>query len=648
MVPGLDALRNVVDQAERYRGHLALSLHWGLYQGSAVGTEARDAYQRELNASLLPQLGEQLRQRLQASAAQPDVVYQYLKAYLMLGEPEHLDKNQLAFLVDLNWQDSFAAQPDVLQSLTAHLHSLIDAQDSLRGLPLDQSLVAQSRNTIRQASLPVLMYDQLRLSHADDTSHDLRLDIAAGIGAERVLSRKSAKLTDPVPGIYTRAVFEQISAVGTAGIVKQFAEDHWVMGDNVLDMKSALGMGSQVMDVYADDYIKTWDAIIKDVQIVPMRSVEQTSEVLGLVAGSTSPLKGFLTTVEANTNLKVAAAPAASGVASSMLNPLKNLLSGANKPPPGAISPADRITAHFATFNQAVAGPPGGAHIDHVIALVAQVQQKAGGGGKLASNDDTAKALALEASTLPPAIGGLVSQLLVNAEVTVGRDRLQDLSGRYQDEVVKQCTQIITGHYPFVVTSQNDVPLADFGRLFASGGIFDKFFTAYLVPDVDTSRSTWSWKEGATTKSIPMLRQFEDAQQIRDNYLGAGATPDQQFGLTPGELDAGATRFTLELDGQTLDYRHGPVTSIQVHWPGPSPGTASATFEDASGAHPNLAFHGPWAWFRLLETATVHAESDSKYDVTFQSGGHQATVVVTTRSILNPFQKSLRQFSCGG
>ncbi len=90
------------------------------------------------------------------------------------------------------------------------------------------------------------------------------------------------------------------------------------------------------------------------------------------------------------------------------------------------------------------------------------------------------------------------------------------------------------------------------------------------------------------------------------------------------------------------------MTNVQLHWPGPSPGTAAVTFEDASGAHPNLVFHGPWAWFRLLDAAAVRAESDAKFDVTFQSGGHSATLIVTPRSILNPFQKSLRQFSCGG
>ena len=102
-----------------------------------------------------------------------------------------------------------------LQSLTAHLRSLLKIKNGLRPLPLDDTLVAQTRNTVRQVSLSRLMYNQLKLGHVDDTSHDLRLDIAAGIGAERVLSRKSGKpCRSPYRACITRAVFDQISRRG--------------------------------------------------------------------------------------------------------------------------------------------------------------------------------------------------------------------------------------------------------------------------------------------------------------------------------------------------------------------------------------------------------------------------------------------------
>ena len=130
----------------------------------------------------------------------------------------------------------------------------------------------------------------------------------------------------------------------------------------------------------------------------------------------------------------------------------------------------------------------------------------------------------------------------------------------------------------------------------------------------------------------------------------SGQSPDQQFTLTPGDLDAGASRFTLEVDGQSIDYRHGPVRSMPAKWPGPAPGAASVTFEDASAAHPNLSFQGPWAWFRLLDASSLHADSDVRFTASFQVGGHQGAVVIEPTSIRNPYQAAgvVRQFKCGG
>jgi type VI secretion system protein ImpL len=670
MLPGLEALRNVSETANAYRGQWALSRHWGLYQGEAVGDEARAAYQRELNGSLLPKIGDDFKMRLQSAAAQPDKLYQYLKAYLMLGEPEHLDKAQLAFLINLDWQDTYGAYPDILTALGTHLHNLFEDQKRLRPLPIDASLVAQSRNTVRQASIARLMYDQLKLIRADDTSHDLRLDVAAGIGAERVLLRKSGKkLSDPIPGLYTRAVFDQVSALGTLELVKQFSQDSWVMGDSAFDMQASARMASDVMDVYADDYIKAWDGILADVQVVPLQNLAQAADVLGILGGPTSPLRGLLATVESNTNMAKPpeggqpAAGLAAAAAKAVMNPL-NKLFGGNKPAAGQMTPAEKITAHFAAVDQLVQGPPGAAPIDRVIGQIAQIQQKMSGLGTgvgetnpldalaKSGQGDALKSLQLQASTLPAPIGALVAQVGGRSEsLAVGQAR-GELDQRYREQVVKQCQEIIGGRYPFTASSGVDVPLADFGRLFGVGGVFDQFFKENLAPLVDSTRSPWVWRAGGSGPagaSTGMLRQFEMVQQIRELYFGPGGqSPEQQFTLTPGDLDAGATRFTLEMDGQTLDYRHGPVRSMPAKWPGPSPGASAVTFEDRSGAHPNLSFQGPWAWFRLLDAATLRAESDVRFDAAFQNGGHQATVIIEATSIRNPYQKSpVHQFRCG-
>src|SRR5205814_1099837 len=120
----------------------------------------------------------------------------------------------------------------------------------------------QARNTIHQASIPRLMYSRLRLNYVGDTMRALRLDKAIGLGADRVLARKSGiSLSTPVPSLYTRDVFDEITGLGTAQLVKQFIDDAWVIGEQGPPLAGSARMAFQVIDLYEQDYIRAWDEI---------------------------------------------------------------------------------------------------------------------------------------------------------------------------------------------------------------------------------------------------------------------------------------------------------------------------------------------------------------------------------------------------
>ena len=81
-------------------------------RAARVGNAARDAYVRELDGTLLPRVAARIEERLVEFAPQPEKLYEYLKAYLMLGEPRHLDKKHLQFVADLEWHAADNADPD--------------------------------------------------------------------------------------------------------------------------------------------------------------------------------------------------------------------------------------------------------------------------------------------------------------------------------------------------------------------------------------------------------------------------------------------------------------------------------------------------------------------------------------------------------
>src|SRR5262249_31007955 len=150
------------------------------------------------------------------------------------------------------------------------------------------------------------------------------------------------------------------------------------------------------------------------------------------------------------------------------------------------------------------------------------------------------------------------------------------------------------------------------------GGTFDKFFRENLAQLIDTSRTPWSWKEGAAQPAGArgLLPQFQSVQAIREIFFKAGPKPETRFNLTPDNLDASVARFSLEIDGQVLEYRHGPVQSVTFGWPGNGAGHAAVTFE--GGGTPSIvAFQGPWAFFRALDQASIEPRSDTKFAVTF-------------------------------
>lgn len=662
LVPRLDAVRAVVDSADRYPDGAPWGMRWGLYQGTSITNSARDAYTRELDSALLLRVAERFRQRLIDYAPEPEKLYAYLKVYLMLGQPQYLDKTELGLLVDLEWKDGNAADPDAGASLARHFRSLLESRDTLRPIALDETLVAQARSTIRQASIPRLIYRHLQLTYAADP-RVVRLDVAAGLNAQQVFRRKSGtSLAQPVPAIYTRQVFDEVTGQDIEDLAKDFYADRWVWGESGVPDTSSTTLMTQVIDIYEKDYIAAWDGILNDISPVPFTDFAATADALATLAAPTSPLRGLLKTVDDHTFLVKPPDPAdQTGAVAAAKKKLEQRYAKLFGDKGTRAQPGSQVTAHFEPIHRLLAGAPGSAPIDRTLALIGEMRQLLASVGAAAGltrpNDPgtqsrvsvLAKSMRQEASTMPAVVGAVAGQIAQGAEALAKAGAGNELANLY-NAVQRQCEAAFSGRYPFVSTSTEDVLIDDFGRLLGYNGVFESFFKTHLEPYVDTARSPWTWRpDPPAGVSTAMLRQFEAAQRIRETFFRPGAQrPELPFSVTPLFLDAAATRFILEIDGQPIDYRHGPEQLRSASWPGPKPGEAAVTFEESSGRRSNKVSKGTWAWFRLIDIANVQRETDARHVLGFEIGGHQARVRIEAASIRNPFAtRDVQNFRCG-
>lgn len=674
-IPGtlarLDAYRDVLDASEKFqKDGVPVLMRAGLYQGSSLASAARDAYLRELNASLAPAMAAAVHDRLMQLASEPDKLYEYLKVYLMLVNPERLAREDVEFISDLEWRRRFNNDTTLVERLDDHVTALIADKSRLEAVTPDDNLIEQARTSLRQASAPVLMYSSLKPGYLRETAHAIYLDKEIGLGGDSVFVRKSgAPLSDPIPALYTRWAFEQIAATGKYEAANDFVGDSWVLGEGVVSKADIPRLAGDLMRLYEDDYIRAWDGLLTDLAPRPPRNARDLADTMALLASSTSPLKRLLEVVEVNTNLLKASDPdnKMASVKAAIAEKLRRFEQTFGAVPV-AEQPGARVTQHFQAIHKLIDGPPGSAPIEQTLAAIGHVQKRlAGMGGALGKTDALAgvgsqdEASALEdlrvvAMQLPPPVAGLVVQIGAKGEAAASAEAGNELTRRYQTEVIAPCRQLVAGRYPFSAQGA-DLALADFATMFAPGGVFDTFFRTRLDPLVDTSSSPWRWKEGAGRigSGVP-LAQFQVAERIRQVYFPSGSSqPQVRFSLTPEYLDRGverrAQRMTLEVDGQTIQYRYDSPRAQLLVWPGPTPGQASLLFEEGAGAGPSRSFQGPWALFHLLDNGTVQpqAQSDVRYQVTFTAGAHNAGVTLEAASVRNPFARNeLRDFHCGG
>ena len=142
---------------------------------------------------------------------------------------------------------------------------------------------------------------------------------------------------------------------------------------------------------------------------------------------------------------------------------------------------------------------------------------------------------------------------------------LSEINDEYRAKVMPLCRQATADRFPFALGSGVDVSLADMGRLFGAGGMFDQFAEQQLAQFVDMAKRPWQWLQ-PISGSVP--GPFELARRLRDGLFAEGAVAGPVSRSNRPGLDAGAGQVELDLDGQKVGY--AARCSRSIDWPGPA------------------------------------------------------------------------------
>ncbi|MCD9570971.1 type VI secretion system membrane subunit TssM [Pseudomonas protegens] len=658
VLPLLNATRHLAGDAPGWAEGL------GLYQGDMLEAESASVYRKLLVAVFAPRLMTRIEEQLH-SGGNSDFLYEGLKAYLMLADSEHYDPDFIKAWITLDWDHTLARDlpPDQRQALTGHLQALFEKHPP--NARLDQRLIDDLRRQLQQLPVAQRVYDRVKRAKLPDGVPDFRLSEAGGRDAALVFTRKSGKpLSEPLSGLFTAKGYRQGFLLASLNQAGTLAEEQWVLGRDQADQQNVASLAADVRRLYFQDYLRQWDALLADIDFVPITSVAQAADVLRILSGPTSPLKKLLVAVAKETDLQqeerllAAQGQKVEGGVDQLKQRLGTLLGQEQSANPAAVaSSEDPVSAHFAELNSLVSkgeGEP--AAIDGLLAdmnaLYVQVSAMVGASGDAllgeAKNQASAAAarVSLTAERQPTVVQGLVKSVVGSTTNTMMGGVRNQLNAAWVSEVVNVYRQSLSGRYPMSPGSSRDATLEDFGQFFGTGGVMDNYFRKYLQPYVNTSTTTWSWQPGAAQKlgiSPGVLQTFQRASNIRDAFFrsSGGTQPAVRFELKPVAMDANISQFLLDLDGQQLSYDHGPSRPVAMQWPNPgSIGVVRLSIMPPSATgRSGITLDGPWAWFRLLEQSDLTAtNSPDRFNLRLRVDGASISYELRASSAFNPFK----------
>lgn len=672
-LPLLNAARSLPGgYAERDAGAPWLN-RFGLNQTDKLGAGAQIAYQHMLRSTLMPFIVTRLEEVLRRNDANnQEYLYETLRTYLMLGEPQHRDADSIQAWLSLDWRRSLPdASVEQREQLAAHVEALYGSNDdSAEPSLLNASLITQSRLALAMMPLPQRMFNRLKRQVGQARLPEFSVNRAVGRDLSPLLARQSGEpLTRGIPGLYSVSGYREFLKQMPQAMI-DIAQDSWVLDRRESEGVLAATAGDQfrtaVLELYYADYIKQWDSLLNDVKIIPFSSLDQAARITNALAAPDSPLRSFMQAAAKQTTLDGTGAKAVTTALDDMVRnkltaarqKLESALGSDEGVPVPDVKAGNPVDQHFDALHKLVGLPGAAAPMDALLVMLKDASQyfDAADGARRAGTapppTDVLQRLKREADGKPAPLGAMLQNIdNAGSSLNLGSERTR-LQALWSASAAPFCQEAIAGRYPLVHNATKEVTPDDFGKFFAPGGIMDDFFTKNLAAQVDMTAGQWKWRNAGTAPlgvSQEVLNQFQRAARLRDMFFGSGGRqPSLHFELAPSSVDEALTKVQLEVDGQMVGYAAGAITRpVAILLPS-GKGSGQVHLDTLPALHTDLRTEGPWAWFHMIDKGTlVPSAQGERYKLSFDLDGHKAIYELNASSVINPFRRdALEQFRC--
>ena len=644
-----------------------VSRRLGLYLGKRLGDNGTiPAYQRLLENGFLPRLMVRMEQVLKENMHDPDETYQVLKAYLMLGNPDRMDREFVAAWVQRDWDLTLSRVmgADKIVQLHEHLEALLEMDPLSLPFDLDNNLVMTARVALSNTTLADRIYAVIKSGYAHEGTA-FTIPSAAGRDGARVFVRQSGTpVNQGVPALFSPEGYNQMYLPAEIRFVAEMEDESWIFATEVMQIPQT-ELIAAIRLRYFTDYTSTWVNFLEDIRIRPFGNLIQAAEILRILTDDESPLQLLLVNAAQSTRLVPEQDITDSEDDGLSLSDrieaiFRSSLTGASVLPDPIL--VDRSFAGLHSLNKTRQN--GSSPLDALqndlqelyiyIDQLAQSSQDQLLTGLQGQASSAITRVRLRGQRSPAPVSGWINLMVADSNSLVAGGAAAHIQAAWSNDIVLFCRQALNGRYPFNSNSQRETQLRDFAVFFSPGGKLDKFYNQYLVDIVDTSAGNWQLKSSVAANigiSNASLKQIQRARKIQSAFFaGGGASPSISFNLRPVRMDPVTTNFMLNLNGQITNYSHGPIFNESFVWPGA--GTLDQVQiqfnpQPASGRS-GKTLVGPWSFFRLLDEAGMNpSTSPEKFQTRLELDDRWVEYEISANSAFNPFNlPELRSFRC--